>query len=360
MTRPCQAVIDLAALRHNCQLAQRLAPGSNIVAVVKANAYGHGAVPVARALQPLVSALAVSCTEEALELRAAGIHLPILLLEGPFEAAEIQLAAEHDFWLMLNNMRQVQWLCDAGDHAPLTVWLKADTGMNRLGLSPADLHSAHRQLQALPGVKPTLVLATHFAAADQLDSDFTPSQMARFETACDGLAGPRSLANSPALLAWPASHGDYVRPGIMLYGSSPFAGPQPNAAQLQPVMSLNSAVIAVREVAAGATVGYGRRWTARSPSRIATIAIGYGDGYPRHAPSGTPLLINGQRAALVGTVSMDMITADVTELDNIGIGSQVELWGKNLPVDEVAGWVGTIGYELLTRLSSRVARHYLD
>ena len=364
MSRPTRAIINLDALRHNCLLARELAPGSQLVAVVKANAYGHGLLPVARALEPLVQVLAVACSEEALKLRREGVQLPILVLEGPFAESELAVAAQENFWLMLHEPRQVQWILDTDLPHKLKVWLKADTGMHRLGMSERVLLDNLVRLQASRRVQAPVVVATHFAAADQPDSDATLQQWQRFRALTHGLSQPTSVANSATIMAWPQLHGDLVRPGIMLYGSSPFpAGhaqaPQPVINRLRPVMSLKSEVIAVRSVAAGESVGYGRRWTAQRESRIATIAVGYGDGYPRHAPSGTPLLINRQRAPLVGTVSMDMITADVTDLAGVVPGSEVELWGENLSVDEIADHANTIGYELLTRMPARPPRIYL-
>ncbi len=356
MSRPSQARLDLAALRHNLALARELAPRSRLMAVVKANAYGHGAVTIAAALDAHADALAVACIEEAMELRSAGIASPILLLEGVFEPAEYALAAEQDLWVTVENEQQLAWLERAAPPRPLHCWLKIDTGMHRLGVAPARAAECFRRLQASAGACDGIVLTTHFASADELDSSQTRDQLALFDAACRGLPGPRSAANSPGLLGWPDSHHDWVRPGYMLYGNSPFPGPQANADRLEPVMTLASSVISVREVAAGERVGYGATWTAQRPSRIATVTIGYGDGYPRLAANGTPVLVRGRRAPLAGRVSMDMITVDVTDVPGAAIGDEVVLWGKGLPVGEVARCAGTIGYELTTRMPPRTPR----
>ncbi len=360
MSRPAKAIVDLAAVRHNYQLAQRLAPKAKTLGVVKANAYGHGAVAVAKTLEPLTPLLAVACIEEALELRAAGIQKPILLLEGAFEKSEIAVASQENFWLMASGIEQVQSLIETKTQQPIHVWLKADSGMHRLGLQGEQLRQAYQQLQSLDHIHNDMVLATHFAAADELDSDFTQQQINQFSTLCEGLNTPVSMANSAGILGWPQAHGSYNRPGIMLYGASPFESPQENADQLQNVMSLQSEVIAVRSIDAGETVGYGRNWTAQRRSTIATVAIGYGDGYPRHAPNGTPVFINGKAVPLAGRVSMDMITVDVTELESIAVGDAVELWGENLPVNRIAKHAGTIGYELMARMPLRTPRIYIN
>ena len=356
MARPNQARLDLDALRHNIGHARALAPRSKVMAVVKANAYGHGAVTIAKTLEPLADALAVACIEEAMELRAAGITAPILLLEGFFQENEIALAATENFWLCVDNEWQVAALEKAPLQQSLKVWLKIDTGMHRLGIDCAFAESIYQRLQRSQNVADGIVLCTHFASADDLDSSQTTLQLEQFNQACKTLPGKRSAANSPGLLGWPKSHFDWVRPGYMLYGNSPFHTPHKNTDALQPVMTLTSAIISIRDVKAGESVGYGESWTARRPSRIATVTIGYGDGYPRLARNGTPVLVNGQRASLAGRVSMDMITIDITGLNNVELRDEVILWGKDLPVGEVAQWAGTIGYELTTRMPARTPR----
>ena len=358
MARPSQALIDLQALRHNYQLARALAPNSKALAVIKANAYGHGALPVARALADLAPAFAVSCTEEAMELRAGGIQQPILLMSGFFSADELVLAATHNLWLMLENQRQIDQLVAARLPGPVRAWLKVDTGMSRLGIRPEHAATLYEILKNSPNTCGEVVLATHFACADELDNDFTRVQIERLTAIGRKLKAPLSMANSPALLGWPESHGDWNRPGYMLYGATPFPHPHPEADKLIPVMTFASRVISLRTLANGDAVGYGATWRATSPALIATIPVGYGDGYPRNAPSGTPVLVNGQRAQLAGRVSMDLITVDVSGLEAIVPGAEVELWGRHLRVAEVAAKAGTIGYELLTRMPARVRRVY--
>jgi alanine racemase len=360
MSRPTAAVIDLKALRHNYLLAQALAPESNTLAVIKANAYGHGAIAVARALEDLVPAFAVACLDEALDLRATGITKPILLLDGFFSVEELQGAAVQSCWLLVGNRWQIEALQNANLPTPATVWLKVDSGMRRLGVSLDEVADCYRALSTCANVRPPVVIATHLACADELDKPHAGEQIQRFKSAVIGLSAPLSIANSPGLLGWPNSRADWNRPGYMLYGNSPFTCPQSEADQLVPVMSVQSRVMALRTVAQGETVGYGGTWRAERTSRIATVPIGYGDGYPRNAPSGTPIIVNGQRAALAGRVSMDLITVDVTDVTGVVLDSEVELWGKQLSVEEVAACAGTIGYELLTRIPARLVRRYSD
>jgi len=358
MSRPTRAVIDLQALRHNYQLAQSLAPDSKTMPMIKANAYGHGAVKVSQALSDIAPAFGVACIEEALELRSAGIKQPILLLEGAFDAAELKVAATKGFWVMVENHQQKQAIIDADLALPLTVWLGVDTGMHRLGFHSDEINEVYKTLNSSRNVSQPIVVTSHFACADDLHSDATAKQIATFKV-CAPVAAMQSLANSAAILAWPKAQREWQRPGYMLYGNSPFAGPQENADKLKPVMSFESAVISLRSIAAGESVGYTANWTAERDSTIATITVGYGDGYPRNASNGTPVLINGVRYPLVGRVSMDMITVDVTELSDVAIGDKAVLWGPELPVNEVASYCGTIGYELLTRMPGRVPRIYL-
>ena len=360
MARPNQARLDLGALRHNLGVARALAPDSKVMAVVKANGYGHGAVTIARQLESLADALAVACIEEAVELRDAGITAPILLLQGVFEARELGAAAQLGLWVTVDNEWQLRWLEEALLPAPVTCWLKVDTGMHRLGIPGNRVQEFLQRLKATDNAADEVVLCTHFASADNVQSDQTRNQLQLFDAACAGIPAPRSAANSAGLLAWPDARYNWVRPGYMLYGNSPMAEPHTNAEALQPVMTLTSAIISLREVAVGEAVGYGGNWIAQRPSRIATVTIGYGDGYPRLTASGTPVLVNGQRATLAGRVSMDMITVDVTDLPEVHIGDEVVLWGKGLPVAEVARHAGTIGYELTTRMPARTPRVIIE
>ena len=353
--RPAHALIDLAALRHNYQLAKSLS-GRKALAVIKANAYGHGALEAAAALQDLADGFAVACIEEALPLRQAGIDKPIVLLEGWFEAAELALIQQHDLWPVIHHQGQVDELLAAAISQPLTVWLKLDTGMHRVGFAPAQYPQVWQQLQA-SGKARVATHMTHFARADELDCPATEAQLALFRQCTATLPGESSLCNSPATLAWPQAHGDWLRPGIMLYGATPFAQPQAAAEQLQAVMQLESRIIAVRELPAGEPIGYGARYRTTRPTRVGVVAMGYADGYPRHAPDGTPVLINGQRSQLLGRVSMDMLTVDLTDLPDSGLGSPVRLWGQGLNASEVASAAGTIAYQLFCNLN-RVPRIY--
>ena len=362
MTRPTSAIIDTQALRDNFALAQKLGTSAKSMPMVKANAYGHGMVKVAEALKDMAPAYGVACIEEALELRQATIDQPILLLEGPHSADEVEIADQHGFWLMLENHHQLEAVVKAKLSNPINIWIKFDTGMHRLGFQPNEAQQVFQRLNNSPNVFKSMVLASHFSCADNLDNDFTKQQLSHFKTAFDSIDQPnllKSLANSAAILDWPEVKDDWQRPGYMLYGNTPFARNQPNADQLVPVMHFQSAVISIRTIAAGESVGYTANWTAQRPSTIATIAVGYGDGYPRHAKNGTPVLIRGVKCPVVGNVSMDMISVDLTDLATpVDIGEPVTLWGPGLGVNEVAHHSGTIGYELLTRMPARVPRIY--
>ncbi len=353
--RPAHAVIDLDALRHNYRLARQLG-GGKALAIVKADAYGHGAVRCAQALAAEADGFGVACIEEALELRQAGISAPIVLLEGCFEADELALVVAHDLWPVVSTPEQVQALCEWRGEAALTVWLKLDSGMHRLGLDPVQFRAAHARLSALPQVA-QIVMMSHFARADELDSPRTAEQLAVFAAATAGLAGQTSLCNSPALLGWPQVRSDWARPGLMLYGADPFAQATATSAGLRPVMTLRSKIIAVRELAAGEPLGYGARFVAQAPTRVGVVAMGYADGYPQFAPNGTPVLIDGVRGQLIGRVSMDMLTVDLTAHPQAGVGSAVELWGSDIRLAELAPLCATSAYRLPCGLK-RVPRQY--
>lgn len=355
--RPARALIDLQALRHNYRLA-RDSSGGRALAVIKADAYGHGAVHVAQALEAQADGFAVACIEEALELRAAGIRAPILLLEGFFEADELALIVEHDLWTVVHAIWQLEAVEQAQLGKPLTVWLKLDTGMHRVGLHPSEYRAAYQRLLAT-GKVARVVLMSHFSCADELNSACSDQQVAVFEAARQGLVAETSLKNSPAVMGWPKIPSDWSRTGIMLYGATPFDQTQPLAERLQPVMTLESKVISVRELPAGEAVGYGATFVSERPLRIGVVAMGYADGYPRHAPTGTPVLIDGQRSRLLGRVSMDMLCVDLTDVPQAGLGSRVELWGKAVLASEVATQAGTIPYQIFCNLR-RVPRIYSE
>lgn len=346
--RPARALIDLEALRHNYRLA-RETTGAKALAVVKADAYGHGAVWCAQALQAEADGFAVACIEEALELRDAGIVGPILLLEGFFEADELSLIERYDLWCVVHSTWQLEAIERASLSRPLTVWLKMDSGMHRVGLHPAEYRDGYQRLMA-SGKVGKIVLMSHFARADELDSDSAAEQVAVFEQARAGLAAEISLRNSPAVLGWPQVPSDWVRPGIMLYGATPFEQAHELASRLKPVMTLESKVISVRELPAGQPVGYGARFITERPTRVGVVAMGYADGYPRHAPTGTPVAIDGQLSRLIGRVSMDMLTVDLTDLPQAGLGSRVEFWGGQVLASDVAIQAGTIPYQIFCNL----------
>lgn len=343
--RPARALIDLDALRHNYRMARGLG-GGRALAVVKADAYGHGAVRCAQALDAEADGFAVACIEEALALREAGIRAPILLLEGFFEADELAQIVAHDLWTVVHAPWQVEALERTPVAKPLQVWLKLDSGMHRVGIDAAAYADAWQRLRALPHVG-GIVKMSHFARADELDCARTTQQHDLFAATTAGLPGDTSLCNSPALLGWPQARADWARPGLMLYGVSPFAQAHEGAAPLRPVMTLESKVIAVRELQAGEPVGYGARFTTDAPTRIGVVALGYADGYPQFAVNGTPVAIDGKTGRLVGRVSMDMLTIDLTDHPQAGIGSRVELWGDQVPAAQVVAHSQTSAYRLL-------------
>ncbi|MBN8714969.1 MAG: alanine racemase [Xanthomonadales bacterium] len=355
--RPARALVDLSALRHNYRLARKLG-GQRALAVVKADAYGHGAVRCAQALEAVADGFAVACIEEALALRAAGIRAPILLLEGFFDAAELALIDAHDLWCAIQADWQLEVLAQARLQHPLDVWLLLDSGMHRLGFAPEAWQAAAQRLRDMPQVR-NVVAMTHFARADELDSRRTEEQLAVFRQAGSALALPASVGNSAAVLGWPGANGDWARPGLMLYGVNPFGAPHPLADQLQAVMTLESAVISVRGIAVGEPVGYGAHFVARRPTRVGIVALGYADGYPQLAPNGTPVAIDGRPGELIGRVSMDMLAIDLTDHPAAGLGSRVELWGAQIPVTGVARHAGRTAYDLLCGVK-RVPLVYLD
>ena len=353
MSRPTRVTIDLNALLHNFQRVREFAPSSAVIAMVKSNAYGHGLERIALALSD-ADALGVACLEEGRQLRQAGVKNPIVLMEGLFKADEIELAEADDFTLVVHHVGQVELLEKCKIKNPLTIWLKVDTGMHRLGFEPDKTKDAYARLKKCPAVRQPIGLMTHFAESDSPSKALTSKQIELFESVTQGLSGPRSLANSASVIGWPTTHAEWVRPGIMLYGASPFYGHHGAEHGLQPVMSFTSELIAVHLLKKGDRVGYGGAWTCPEDMRIGVVAVGYGDGYPRHAENGTPVFVNNELCPLVGRVSMDMITVDLRTQPNAQIGDPVVLWGGRLPVELVAKHSNTIGYELLTRITQRV------
>ncbi len=355
MTRPIQARIDLSALRHNYLVASKHASLSGRKAkswaVVKADAYGHGLLRTATALAGLADGFALLELETAVALREAGIRQPILMLEGFFDPDELAVCAEYGLTLAIHRFEQLRMLREASLPVRLPIYLKLNTGMNRLGFTPEQIPELRKELALNPAVG-SMTLMMHFADAD--DARGVDWQLARFRQMTEGWDLPVSMANSAALLRHPETVHDWVRPGIILYGASPFADASAASLGLQPVMTLSSRIIGVQEIQPGERVGYGGTYEATRPMRIGIVACGYADGYPRHAPSGTPILVNGQRTTTVGRVSMDMLSCDLTDMPQTGVDSPVVLWGEGLPADEVAAAAGTISYELFCALARRV------
>lgn len=350
------ATIDLGAIRHNLARVREFAPASRVMAAIKADAYGHGAVEVARTLAAAgVDAFAVACLEEAVVLRKKQLRTPIALLEGVLSLEEAREAALLDLDLVVHDEWQLQLLAQLPPGVPLRVWFKLDSGMHRLGFPLADA----RRLFATVQARPHWQLAgwiTHLACADDVDSPMTREQIQRFEAATEGLPGPRSIANSAGLIAWPQARVDWVRPGLMIYGASPLPGRTAEELGLKPAMTVESRLIAIHDIAAGETIGYGASYRCAQDMRVGVAAIGYADGVHRVLPSGTPVLIHGQRVPLVGRVSMDMITLDLRSLPQAEVGDRVQLWGPWLPAEEIAACAGTLAYELFCGLTRRV--HY--
>lgn len=352
MSRPLRARIDLDALQHNLRRARAVAPQSRIMAVVKANGYGHGLVRVAQALRE-ADGFGVACLEEAISLREAGIQHPITLLEGFFDNDELTAISHYHFIPVLHTERQIRQLESTNLPQPIDVWLKADTGMHRLGFALDDIALMHQRLQACANVK-AIGLFSHLGYADDRRSAQTQRQCERFKTLIDGFPGVHSLANSGGLLGWPETQFDWIRPGLMLYGISPFSGDTAQDHGLRTVMTLESRLIAVNRFERGAAIGYSGTWVCPEDMAVGVVAAGYGDGYPRHAPTGTPVLVNGQRMTLIGRVSMDMLCVDLREQPQACIGDRVVLWGQDLPAEEIARYAGTIPYELVCAIASRV------
>lgn len=349
------AKIDGDALRHNLAAVRRIAPASRVVAVIKANAYGHGIVPVARALRT-ADVFGVARFSEGVALRAAGISTPILLLEGVFAADELQVAGREHFELVVHSFEQLTWLEQSAVTQRFPLWLKLNTGMNRLGFRPDEFAAALQRLARCKCAGPIRVM-THLADAEVPGGTSSRAQLDTFRALTDTLGLERSIANSAGLIAWPEARTEWVRPGLMLYGISPLPGVDATTVGLRPVMTLSTQLIALRTVPRGESVGYNGIWQANRDSRIGIAAIGYGDGYPRHMRAGAPVLVNGREAPVVGRVSMDMMAVDVTDLPEVQVGAAVVLWGEGLPAERVAPYADTIPYELVCGVTQRVAMH---
>ena len=368
MTRAARAVINLSALQHNLQRAKTAAPRSQQFSIIKANGYGHGLVPVAQALKES-DGFGVASVEEALELKAAEITQPILLLEGFFHADELEQIQQYDFQIVVHHEQQLvalealsakPLLSEKASHKkPITVWLKVDTGMHRLGFDPDVALEIVQRLLACDVVNKSLRLMTHLANADDMRNASTQQQIELFKSTLADETLERSIANSAGILGWMGSYSDLARPGILLYGVSPFLKETGAVRGLLPVMTLRSELIAVKQCRQGDAVGYGGEWICPQDMSIGVVGIGYGDGYPRHATEGTPVLVDGKRVPLVGRVSMDMICVDLREYPEAQVGSEVVLWGDGLPAEEVAESASTIAYDLFCGVTSRVPREYV-
>jgi alanine racemase len=356
MARSATASIDLAALRHNLQRVRAFAPGRKIIAVVKADGYGHGIIEVARSLNT-ADLLGVACIEEAIQLRKAGIEIGILLLEGFFDSSELAQIERYDLETVIHHPLQLDQICEHSFKQPPSIWIKLDTGMHRLGFEPAQFETTYRQLKQSGNTR-SIQAMTHLACADEPENPITPQQYTAFQAATKSFDIDLSVAASAAIIGWPKTHENWVRPGLMLYGVSPFADQIGANHRLRAVMLFQSKIISIKTVKRGESVGYGASWVAQRDSQIGVIAAGYGDGYPRHAPSGTPVLINGKRVTLAGRVSMDMICVDLTDQPETQLGDTATLWGAELPVEEIAQYCNAIPYQLLCGLTQRVAISY--
>lgn len=347
------AVLNLDAVQHNLSKVRSCAPDSKVMAVIKANGYGHDMLRIAEALQH-VDAFAVARVDEGIRLRKAGFKNRIAVLEGFTRIDELEELLHYQLEAVVHSITQLEILEDTIKFGACAVWLKLDTGMNRLGFKAKEFASVYQRINQCAFVKLPIGLMTHFASADDVNDDKTLKQISLFNETVAEYAGERSMANSAGILGWEQSLSDWVRPGIMLYGISPFPdsiGPQLG---LRPVMELHSRLIAVKKIEVGDTVGYGGSWMCEKPTTMGIVAIGYGDGYPRYAKVGTPVLVNGRRVPLIGRVSMDMITVDLEAQAHAKPGDPVTLWGEGLPVEEIAQWADTIPYTLVCGVTQRV------
>ncbi len=353
MARPTSATIHTDALRHNLGVVRTRARNSRVMAVVKADGYGHGLERVARALEG-ADAFGVASLSDAERLRAVGLSQPIVLLSGFDDPDDLPQLRRLNVETVVHHAAQLAMLEQAVEGNPIRCWLKVDTGMHRLGFAPDDVRDAYARLSALSAVSKDIVLMNHFSSSDEFDKPQTREQMRVFAEATSGLAGPRSLANSAAVLGWPDTHGDWVRPGGALYGVSAVEGKPGAEFGLQPAMTLSTKLLAVNRISKGECIGYGATWQCPEDMPVGIAAIGYGDGYPRHAPAGTPVLVNGERADIIGRVSMDLMTIDLRDQPHAQPGDPVMLWGPELPVEVVGAAAGTIGYELICSITRRV------
>lgn len=353
MTRPARVVINLSALQHNLAQVRALAPHSKVMAIVKADAYGHGITRVARVLKA-ADAFGVACLEEARDLREAGITHPVVLLEGPYSSAEMDEISALNLDIVVHDETQVSILENVKIARPVAAWLKIDSGMHRLGFLPEATRPIWQRLNNCAAVAGNIRLMTHLANASLRNDAMTRAQLDCFLSVTGNISAEKSIANSAGVIAYPGSHVDWIRPGLMLYGASPMNDSTSREENLLPVMTLESELIAIKTVRANEAVGYGATWRCPEDMLVGVVAAGYGDGYPRHAPSGTPVVVNGRKVALIGRASMDMLTVDLRTQPDASVGDPVVLWGEGLPVEEIANHAGTIPYELLCGVHKRL------
>lgn len=369
MSEAAVAIVRVDAIRRNLERVRAAASGCRVMAVIKANSYGHGLVSIARYLSD-VDALGVARVSEGVRLREAGISTPVVVLEGCSAGDEVSAAIAHDLQIVVHDPAHFSLLAEAEGKGVLRAWLKIDTGMGRLGFRPDEVKTCLQRLATLPVLDKNVVVMTHLACSDDADSPVTMEQVRRFGSAIGSYSGDVSIANSAGVLMWPQtmessldlnySGDNWVRPGLALFGASPVRGKSARELGLLPAMSFESRLIAVKTVKRGARIGYGGAWRAQRETVVGVAAVGYGDGYPRHLESGTPVLVNGRRVSLIGRVSMDMINLDLTDVPVAKVGDPVVLWGGHLPIEEIATRAGTIPYELMCGLSERVAHRYID
>lgn len=352
MTRPSRVVIDKTALKHNYQRVKELAPHSKVMAIIKADAYGHGLVRVAETLTD-VDAFGVACLEEAEQLRDASITKPIVLLEGPHKAIDLSRIVQLNLDIVLHNDDQLRQLEQVVIDEPLQVWVKVDTGMHRLGFPIENMDDVLNRIASCANIKKPVRLMTHLATANEPENPLTQQQLDQFKQVSDGNEFEKTIANSAAVINFPETHFDWIRPGLMLYGVSPMED-DGSAYGLKPVMTLESEIISIKQLHKGDPVGYGATWRCPEDMPVGVVAAGYGDGFPRHAKSGTPLLVNGIRCSLIGRASMDMLTIDLRNQPEAQIGDKVVLWGEGLPIEEIARHADTIPYELLCGVHKRL------
>lgn len=358
MARPAVALLSSQNLLHNLGVIQEKAGPAQIIAMIKANAYGHGLRSVGLRLCGRVSLLGVASIDEALALRQAGVNTPILLMEGPFSPDDVPAAAHNEFHLVLHTHDQLDWLSHA--QSSVSVWIKVDTGMGRLGFSPEETPAIYERLSRNPCVATPVRLMSHFACADDQYNPLNQQQISRFQSLANHLSTEASFCNSAALFQFPDQKYDYIRPGLILYGVSPFPGMTGNQLGLKPVMTLKSHIMAVKIHDKGHLIGYGSRYRCPEKMPVGVVALGYGDGYPLTAKDGTPILVNGVECPLVGRVSMDMLTVDLRPCPSARTGDPVVLWGEGLPVERVTSHTHTISWDLLTSVQHRVRFQWMD